>query len=230
MIVRQVDAIILQTVNVDSLKGAVSKANAADIPIFLTSVGGPDMDDVAGAELSDVEVTGEKSADWINTDSGGQPVDVAIIAGAPGAASDLFVKGFKSKLGQPATVVFEQPGMFQRAKAQEVAENLLQSQPGIKYVFVPNEEMAFGALTAFENAGRNDIKIVANGGTDAGLAAVEEGKFAMIVASSPYQLGQKSISTMSGLLDAPKDDPVIGEIPTTVVTKENIADAPAYCG
>ncbi|MCR1782704.1 sugar ABC transporter substrate-binding protein [Nocardioides carbamazepini] len=230
MIVRQVDAIVLQTVNIDSLEGAIAKAVAADIPIFLTSVGGPDMAGVAGAELSDVQHTGEVSAEWLNEDSAGQDVDVAIIAGAPGAASDLFVGGFKSALGPHATVVFEQPGMFQRAKAQEVAENLLQSNPDVDYVFVPNEEMGFGALTAFENAGRSDIKIITNGGTEDGLEATSEGRFAMLVASSPYELGVKAVSTMVDLLENPTDEPVIGQIPTTVVTKDNVDDAPSYCG
>ncbi|MFC3961513.1 sugar ABC transporter substrate-binding protein [Nocardia jiangsuensis] len=230
MIVRRVDAIVLQTVNVDSLEGAVAKANAAGIPIFLTSVGGPNMDQVAGAELSDVLTTGKKAATWINEDSAGQRADVAIVAGTPGAASDLFIKGFKSQLAGSATVVFEQPGNFQRAKAQEVAENLLQSQPGVRYVFVPNEEMAFGVLTAFENAGRSDIKIVTNGGTEQGLKATEQGKFAMLVASSPYALGVKAVRTMGELLATPQDGPVIDQIPTTVVTRNNIADAPSYCG
>ncbi|MDQ6522193.1 sugar ABC transporter substrate-binding protein [Nocardioides sp. LHD-245] len=230
MIVRQVDAIVLQTVNIDSLEGAIAKAVAADIPIFLTSVGGPDMAGVAGAELSDVKHTGEVAAQWLNEDSAGKDVDVAIIAGAPGAASDLFVGGFKSALGPEAKVVFEQPGMFQRAKAQEVAENLLQSHPDVQYVFVPNEEMGFGALTAFENAGRSDIKIITNGGTEEGLEATSEGRFAMLVASSPYELGVKAVSTMVDLLEDPRDEPVIGQIPTTVVTKDNVDAAPAYCG
>ncbi|WP_216915627.1 sugar ABC transporter substrate-binding protein [Nocardia noduli] len=230
MIVRQVDAIVLQTVNVDSLTGAVAKANAAGIPIFLTSVGGPNMDQVAGAELSDVLTTGKKAAVWINEDAAGQRTDVAIVAGTPGAASDLFIKGFKSQLANTATVVFEQPGNFQRAKAQEVAENLLQSQPRVRYVFVPNEEMAFGVLTAFENAGRSDIKIVTNGGTEQGLRAVEQGKFSMVVASSPYELGVKALRTVTELLVTPQDKPVIDQIPTTVVTRNNLTDAPSYCG
>lgn len=230
MIVRQVDAIVLQTVNIDSLEGAIANANAADIPIFLTSVGGPDLDSVAGAELSDVRQTGERSAAWLAEDAAGQDVKVGIIAGAPGAASDLFIAGFKSKLPTTASVVFEQPGMFQRAKAQEVTENMLQSNSDVDYVFVPNEEMAFGALTAFENAERSDIKIIANGGTEKGLEATADGRFAMLVASSPYDLGAKAIATVTDLLENPEDEPVIGEVPLTVVTKENVADAPPYCG
>lgn len=38
MISRNVDALIVQTVNVDALKGDIAKAKSANIPIFLTSV------------------------------------------------------------------------------------------------------------------------------------------------------------------------------------------------
>ncbi|WP_229053497.1 sugar ABC transporter substrate-binding protein [Aeromicrobium sp. Leaf350] len=230
MIVRQVDAIILQTVNIDSLTGAVAQANAAGIPIFLTSVSGPDKTKILGAELSDVFHNGELAAQWLEEDAAGDDVDAAIIAGAPGAASDLFVKGFREALPDSVDVVFEQPGMFQRAKAQEVAENLLQSNPDVSYVFVPNEEMAFGAATAFANAGRDDIKIIANGGTPEGLEAVESGQFAMLVASSPADLGKKALETTVDQLEADAPEPAIGEIPLTVVTKDNVADAPSYCG
>lgn len=230
MIVRKVDAIILQTVNIDSLTGAVAQANAADIPIFLTSVSGPDKDKILGAELSDVFHNGELAAEWVEKDAAGADAEAAIIAGAPGAASDLFVKGFRKTLPDNVSVVFEQPGMFQRAKAQEVAENLLQSKPGVSYVFVPNEEMAFGAATTFANAGRDDIKIIANGGTEKGLEAVESGAFAMLVASSPAELGKKALETTVAQLESEAKEPVIGEIPLTVITKDNIADAPSYCG
>lgn len=230
MIVRQVDAIVLQTVNIDALKNAVAKANAAQIPIFLTSVVGPDKETILGAVLSDVEENGRMSAEWLNKDSAGAAVKVGIIAGAPGASSDLFVSGFKGALGPKAEVVFQQPGMFQRAKAQEVAENLLQAQPGVNYVFVPNEEMAFGALTAFKAAGREDIKILTNGGTPAGLAAVKDKGFAVLVASSPADMGSMAVSSTVDLLTKKGDQEKLHEIPLTIITPDTVTTAPKYCG
>lgn len=229
MIVRNVDAIILQTVNIDSLEGSVEKANAAGIPIFLTSVLGPDPSKILGAILADVEQSGRFSGEWLSEDADGEPVKAAIIAGAPGAASDLFVKGFKEALSDNVEVVFEQPGMFQRAKAQEVAENLLQSHPEVEYVFVPNEEMAFGALTAFETANRSDIKILTHGGSPAGLEALQEGKFVTTVSSTPKDIGHMAVEATLALLENPESVEKIQQIPTQLVTADNIEDARPYC-
>lgn len=229
MIARNVDVIILQTVNIDSLQGSVAKANAANIPIFLTSVLGPDPSKILGAILADVEQSGRLSGEWLTADADGKPVKAAIIAGAPGAASDLFVKGFKSALSDNVEVVFEQPGMFQRAKAQEVAENLLQSKPDVQYVFVPNEEMAFGALTAFEAAGRKDIKILTHGGSPAGIQALREGKFATTVSSSPKDIGHMAIESAIALLENAGSVEKIQQIPTALVTADKIDQARPYC-
>lgn len=224
-----VDAVVLQTVNVDSLAQAVAKANAASIPIFMTSVAGNPDADILGAVVANFSASAAMLADWANEDSGGAAAKVAIIAGAPGAASDLFVNGFKDAVDDNLEIVFEQPGMFNRAKAQEVAENLLQSNPDVQYVYVPNEEMAFGALTAFQAAGRDDIKILANGGTDAGLQAVTDGGFAVMTADSAYEIGHLALESVVTALNGEQIEKIQRSEPF-LVTPDTVADAPAYCG
>ncbi|MEU9364154.1 Ldh family oxidoreductase [Streptomyces avermitilis] len=124
MISRNVDALIVQTVNVDSLKGDIAKAKAARIPIFLTSVATDDTADILGAVVVDLEKVGQLDAGWVADDADGESVQVGVIAGAPGAASDLLVGGFTKALPSNAEVVANQPGMFNAAKAQDVAENI----------------------------------------------------------------------------------------------------------
>ena len=51
---RSVSALIVQTVNVDALKGDIAKAKAANIPIYLTSVATSDVNDILGAAVVDL--------------------------------------------------------------------------------------------------------------------------------------------------------------------------------
>ncbi|TDD40543.1 sugar ABC transporter substrate-binding protein [Actinomadura sp. KC06] len=230
MIVKKVDVIVVQTVNIDSLQGGVSRANRAGVPIFLTGVAsGVDQSKILGAVVADVEQVGRSLGAWLVKDSGGSPAEVAIIGGAPGAAADLMTGAFKKSIGTRADVVFEQPAFWQRSKAQDVAENLLQARPRVKYVLVQNEDMAFGAEAAFRAARRTDIKILTNGGTAEGVQAVKAGRFAVTVSNTPKDVGEMAVENVVALLRKDSSAKKIANVPETVVTKDNADKAPPYC-
>ena len=228
MISRNVSALIVQTVNVDSLKGDIAKAKASDIPIYLTSVSTSDVNDILGAAVVDLGKVGALDAGWVADDAAGKDVKVGIVAGAPGAASDLLVNGFKGALPATAKVVANQPGMFNPAKAQDVAENMIEAQPDLDYAFVANEDMAFSVRKAFDAAGKKDVKIVTVNGTEEGLAAVKAGEFSATVANSAKTIGDTAVKNTVGLLGDKKVDK-IANIPLVLVTKDNLSDAPQYC-
>jgi len=227
MISRQVDALIVQTVNVDALKGDIAKANSANVPIFLTSVITSDTSGILGAVVVDLGKVGALDAGWVGTDAAGAPAEAGVIAGAPGAASDLLVSGFTGALPATVKVVANQPGMFNRAKAQDVAENMIQAHPNLKYAFVANEDMAFGAQTAFQAAGKQ-VKIVTVNGTDEGLAAVKDGRFAATVANSATEIGQLGVKNALALLKKETVDKV-ANASIALITAKNLSEAPQYC-
>ncbi|TMR07424.1 substrate-binding domain-containing protein [Actinomadura soli] len=230
MIVKKVDVIVVQTVNIDSLQGGVARANRAGIPIFLTGVAsGVDRSKILGAVVADVEQVGRSLGAWLVEDTGGRPAEVAIIGGAPGAAADLMTGAFKKSAGTRADVVFEQPAFWQRAKAQDVAENLLQARPRVRYVLVQNEDMAFGAEAAFRAARRTDIKILTNGGTAEGVQAVKSGRFAVTVSNTPKDIGEMAVENVVALLRKEPSAKKFENVPETVVTKDNADKAPPYC-
>ncbi|MER5660512.1 sugar ABC transporter substrate-binding protein [Streptomyces mirabilis] len=228
MISRNVSALIVQTVNVDALKGDIAKAKASNIPIYLTSVATSDVNDILGAAVVDLGKVGALDAGWVAKDAGGKDVQVGVIAGAPGAASDLLVGGFTKALPGNAKVVANQPGMFNAAKAQDVAENMIQAHPDLAYAFVANEEMGLAARKAFDAAGAKNVKIVTTNGTDEGLAAVKDGRFSATVANSAMTIGRTAAKNAIGLLDKKKVDK-IANIPLLLVTKDNVSKAPQYC-
>lgn len=228
LLAKHVDALIVQTVDDTTLAADVADAKAAGIPIFLTSVDGNDTTDILGAVVVDLDRVGRLDASWVSNDAAGRPAQAAIIAGAPGAASDLLVKGFTAGLPANVTVVASQPGMFVRAKAASAAEQIIKAHPDLRYAFVANEDMAFGARQAFTAAGK-DVDIVTVNGTSEGLAAVKAGRFSATVANSARQIGNEAVTNAVGLLQKLNIDKVTG-VPITLITKDNLAEAPTYCG
>ncbi|MFB7241446.1 sugar ABC transporter substrate-binding protein [Streptomyces populi] len=228
MISRKVSALIVQTVNVDSLDGDIAKAKAAGVPIYLTSVASDNANDILGATVVDLQKVGSLDADWVARDAGNKNVKVGVVAGAPGAASDLLVGGFTNELPDTAKVVANQPGMFNPVKAQEVAENMIQAHPDLDYAFVANEEMGFAVRKAFDAAGAKDVRIVTVNGTDEGLAAVKDGRFSATVANSAMVIGRTAVKNTISLLGTEKVDK-IANIPLLLVTEDNLAKAPQYC-
>ncbi|WP_369261166.1 sugar ABC transporter substrate-binding protein [Streptomyces sp. R35] len=234
MISRNVDALVVQTVNIDSLEGDITRAKAANVPIYLTSVATDDVTGILGAAVVDLKKLGALDAGWIAKDAAGKQAKVGIIAGSPGAASDLMVSGFTQALPGNAKVVANQPGMFNPVKAQDVAENMIEAHPDLDYAFVANEEMAFAVRKVFDAAGAKGVKIVTENGTDKGLAAVKDGRFSATVANSPKVIGEAAVkNTVVRIGDKNTADKntadKIARIPLTLITKDNLDEAPQYC-
>lgn len=227
MIARHVGVIILQTVSTDVLKQDIAEARKAHIPLFLTSVSA-EPSDILGAVVVDLKKVGRLDAEWIRDDAAGRDVEVGVIAGAPGAASDLLVGGFTKALPGNAQVVANQPGMFDAAKARSVAERMIQAHPGLDYAFVANEEMAFAARKAFDAAGATGVKIVTVNGTDEALAALKDGRFSATVSNSAKEMGQLAVTNTISLLRKEKTDKIT-QMPVRLVTKDDADTAPLYC-
>lgn len=98
-------------------------------------------------------------------------------------------------------IVTSQPGDFNRAKAMEVMQNLLQSNPDVDGVFAMNDEMALGCIEAIEAAGKAGDIIVA--GCDANvdaLTAIKEGKLQLTCDIVPFDQGYQSVVAASKIL------------------------------
>jgi ribose transport system substrate-binding protein len=231
LLARKPKAMVLQTVNVKSGTAIVSQSDRQHVPVVLSSVDFlSDPSKVAGAVVYNLVAGGTSIGDFLKAQLHG-PAKVGVIAGAPGAASDLLVQGFELGLkGSAAKIVFNQPAMWERAKAAAVAENMIQADPDLSYVFVANEDMAFGVLKVLQAAGKaSQVKIVTSGGTDEGLAAVKNGTFLSTTMISPYSVGRLSAAATLQVLAGKTPNPKIEQVGYPVITKANVASAKPYC-
>jgi len=159
----------------------------------------------AGVKITNVIASDNKQAGGLaakylidNLKDGGK---VAVLEGKAGNPSgqdrhDGFVDGLK---GSKFNVVASQPADWDRAKALNVATNILQSNPDLVAFYAANDTMALGVVEAIKAAGKQGKVIVI--GTDAvpeALAAVKAGDMAGTVAQYPAE--EAGIATSLAIL------------------------------
>ncbi len=151
---------------------------------------------------SDFVQQGMQAAQWLAEATGGN-AKIIQLQGTTG--SDPAIdrqKGFEDFIagtfrGTPTAegaisgmeIIASQDGDFQRDIGRQVMEALLQSNPDVTAVYAHNDEMAIGAITALEAAGRvpgEDVILVSIDGSNAALDAIVDGTLGASVESSPF--------------------------------------------
>lgn len=91
--------------------------------------------------------------------------NVVLIEGIPSVISDLRTKTAKDVAAKyPGIKILDsQPGMWNKEKALAVMENYLQKYSSIDAVYTADDDMLEGALQAYKESGRKDIKIMFGG-------------------------------------------------------------------
>lgn len=144
---------------------------------------------VLNDEIAGGRVSGELMCDALGEDGG----DIIILMGPAGnTGAELRQQGFMEAIeGANINVIDMQVADFQRVRAVEIFENLLQANPDVDGVFCHNDEMALGVCQVLEAAGRTDIKVVGYDGQKDALEAIIDGKLygtCRKVVEFPYSL------------------------------------------
>jgi len=155
---------------------AVEKINKANIPVVNIT------DRVASGELvayvgADDYNLGLATARRLLKAMGGKG-NVIILEGVKGTLTNTDrVRGFNDafKAFPNVKLLGAQPANYQRLKALQVMENLMQAHPQIDGVLAANDAMAVGALEALEGAGRKALVVGINGSKEA-IELIKSGK------------------------------------------------------
>ena len=186
--VKGVQAILLNPTDSDAAGNAVRIANRAEIPV-ITLDRGANGGEVKSHVASDNVAGGEMAGKFIIEQLGNKG-KVLQLEGVPGtSAARERGEGFMKALeGSNLELVASQPADFDRSKALNVTENMLQANPDVKAIFAQNDEMALGAIKAVK-AAQKDIIVVGFDGTDEGIASVKNGELAATVAQQAGMIG-----------------------------------------
>jgi ribose transport system substrate-binding protein len=107
---------------------------------------------------------GSVSAEWLVKEMGGKGKLVAM-EGMPVPINTERVEAFEAVIAQyPGIELLEsQPADWSTQRGLEIMENYLQKYPQLDAVFCQDDDVLKGVLQAYEESGRNDIKIFMGG-------------------------------------------------------------------
>lgn len=126
-------------------------------------------------------------------------------------------------------MVSQQSADFDRSKAMEVMESILQANPDIEGVFCGNDGMAMGAYQALVAAGKsNEVKVFGFDGAEDVMNAIKDGKIEATAMQSPKLMAKTAAEMADQFLEGKKDIPRKIPIAVEIVTSENIDEFGAY--
>jgi ABC-type sugar transport system substrate-binding protein len=134
-------------------------------------------------------------------------------------------KGFHSVVDRypGLKMVAQQTAEFDRAKALEVMESILQKNPDINAVFCGNDAMAMGAYQALVSAGKADkIKVFGFDGADDVVKLIAEKKIAATGMQFPKVMAQTAAEYADQYLKGKRDFQQKVPVKVDLVTPENV--------
>ncbi len=222
LIAQKVNGLAVAANDVESVIPTLERAARMGIP-FVTI----DSDANAPSKLSFIgtdNVYGGKLAGEFIVEALGGEGKVALITGVPGQQSHIARRdGFLQALeGSNIELVPPQPANSDRMMALNVTENLLESEPDLRAMFVTNSTMALGASEAIK-ARKLPEKVVLVGfdTSEESLEAVRKGEINALIAQSPFNMGYLGVKKLVEHLDGGSIDKRI-DTGTQVVTKNNL--------
>jgi ribose transport system substrate-binding protein len=221
MVNRQYDAIIASPISDGNLVQATEVAHNEGIPVVNT-IGGfqSSMDVFVGPRHYH---SGELAAQWIETALDGAGGEVAVIMGMPReSAARGRTDGFSDYFANQNSgfeVVATQNADWDRGKARDVMQSLLQQYPDLVAVYANNDTMAMGALEGVRAAGKlGEVLVVGNDGTNEALQSIGAGELDATVNIYPNFAGRISVDialrTIAGQ-----------ELPRVIYTNQAVIDS-----
>lgn len=189
-------AIILDPANASGSIGAVKKANAAKIPVFLVNAE-INQEGLAKAQLVSNNAQGAAigAQQWVK--DVGDKGDYVELFGAPSdnnAATRS--NGYKTVLSQYPGLkeVGKDVANWDRTQGHDKMQSLLQSHPEINGVISGNDEMALGAIAALKSAGKlSSIKVGGFDGSPDAVTAIKSGELQYTVLQPVATFAKKAV-------------------------------------
>lgn len=222
-------AIILDPANASGSIGAVKKANAAGIPVFLVNAE-INQEGLAKAQLVSNNAQGAAigAQQWVK--DVGEKGNYVELFGAPSdnnAATRS--NGYTSVLSQYPGLkeVGKEVANWDRTQGHDKMQTLLQAHPDIVGVISGNDEMALGAITALKQANKlSKIKVGGFDGSPDAVTAVKAGEMQYTVLQPVATFAKKAVDEADSFLKTGKTGATTEKqaFDCILITKANVGD------
>ena len=224
-------AILFNPTDADGSIANVRKAKEADIPVFCIDRE-INSNEVATTQILSDNYTGcvEMGQYFVKKMNGkGKYVELLGILGDNNTWNRS--KGFHSVVDNypELKMVSQQTAEFDRTKAMEVLESILQANPEIDAVFCGNDAMAMGAYQALVAAGKADkVMVFGFDGAKDVIDSIHDGKIVATGMQFPKKMARMAAEQADEYIKGRKDFPQKVPVAVELVTQENIAKYTAY--
>lgn len=219
------NAVLFNPTDADGSIINVAKAKEAGIPVFC-------MDrEVNSTEVATSQILSDSYSGCIamgkyfvqQMNKKGKYVEILGIVGDNNTWARS--KGFHSVVDNypGLKMVAQQSADFDRNKAMEVLESVLQANPDVDAVFCGNDAMAMGAYQALFAAGKaNHVKVFGFDGADDALQSIKEGKLKATGMQYPKIMAETAALYAQEYLNGKRDFPQKVPVAVELVTARNI--------
>ena len=231
IIVAGFDAILFNSTDADGSVANVLKAKKVGIPVFCMDREINSLNAATSQILSD-SYSGAVSIGKYFTQQLNKKGNYVEILGIVGDNNTWArSKGFHSVVDHyPGfKMVAQQSADFDRNKALEVMESILQAHPDIQGVFCGNDGMAMGAYQALVSAGLSDkVKVFGFDGAEDVITSIGDGNVAATGMQFPKVMAETAAMYADEYVKGKRDFPQKIPVAVELVTRENIKDYIAY--
>ncbi len=231
IVVAGFDAILFNSTDADGSIANVQKAKDAGIPVFCMDREINSLNTATSQILSD-SYSGAVSIGKYFTQQLNKKGNYVEILGLVGDNNTWArSKGFHSVVDnyKGFKMVAQQSADFDRNKAMEVMESILQAHPDIDGVFCGNDGMAMGAYQALVSAGKADkVKVFGFDGAEDVITSIGENKVAATGMQFPKVMAETAAQYADEYIKGRRDFPQKVPVAVELVTVKNINDYIAY--
>ena len=201
-----VDYIIIDPIIATGWDTVLTECEDAGIPVIVIDRTIDDSDKYVSWVGSDFLTEGKAAGEWLKAyadKQGIKEINALIIQGTIGSSAQIGrTDGFNEIAKREGwTVLDQQTGDFTEAGGQEVMESFCKSYGGkFNVVVCENDNEAFGAMTAMDNAGvtygpGNDVILISYDACTAGLEDVKAGKI-----TADFECNPLAAPTVEGVI------------------------------
>jgi erythritol transport system substrate-binding protein len=222
-------AIILDPADASGSIGAVKRAIAANIPVFLVNAE-INQEGLAKAQLVSNNAQGAALGGQQWVESIGEKGNYVELLGNPSdnnAATRS--NGYETVLSQYDGLkkVGSQVANWDRTQGHDKMQSLLQANPNIVGVISGNDEMALGAVAALKEAGKlSSIKVGGFDGSPDAVAAIKAGELQYTVLQPVAVYSRKAVEQADSFIKTGKTgaDTEKQLFDCALITKDNVGD------
>jgi ribose transport system substrate-binding protein len=224
-------AILFNPTDADGSVANVKKAKEADIPTFCIDRE-INANDVAVTQILSDNYTGcvELGQYFVKKmNKIGTYVELLGILGDNNTWNRS--KGFHSVVDNypELKMVSQQTAEFDRTKAMEVLEAILQAHPDIDAVFCGNDAMAMGAYQALAAAGKAEkVMVLGFDGAKDVIDSIQDGKIVATGMQFPKKMARMAAEQADEYIKGKRDFPQKVPVAVELVTQDNIDQYTAY--